>query len=65
MLQVVVDGSETVRLNGRVAAMVRYLLDRRAELERLPKLRVVFHCAGWKSVRPTLEICEDEVRIEQ
>jgi hypothetical protein len=58
-------GSETIEVNGRVAAMVGWLVARRVQIEEMPKVRIVFHCAGWKSVSPTLEICEDAVRIEQ
>ena len=57
------DGAQTYRLNGRAAAMVRYLAQRAEALNNLPnKMRLEFNCAG-RSVRPKLEICEDEVPI--
>lgn len=56
------DASYTV--TGRVAVMILYLAQQAQRLNELPKLRVEFFCAGFKVVKPKIEILEEELPVE-
>ena len=60
---IVVDDGKQVRLNGRVAAMVRWLVEQAERLNQVPKMRVEFHCNGFNHVRPKIETIESEIPV--
>ena len=64
MIVVIVNG-ERVQVDGRVAAMVRWLAEQSGRLNELPKMRLEFHCSGFNHVRPKLETIESEIPIQQ
>ncbi len=61
---IIVDDGKQVRLNGRVAAMVRWLAEQAERLNQAPKMRVEFHCSGFSHVRPKIETIESEIPIQ-
>ena len=60
---VIVDGEKRVTLDGRVAAMVRWLAEQAERLNELPKMRLEFHCSGFNHVRPKIETIESEIPV--
>ena len=62
MLQVT-DGHSSYTLDGRVAAMVRWLAERAEWLGGQKKMKVEFNCAGRK-VKPVATMIEDEDTLE-
>ena len=50
-------------LRGRAAAIARWLAANAERLNSLPQVKLTFNCAGFKSVKPKIEIIEREVRI--
>jgi len=59
------DGPRKYRLDGRVAAMVRWLAEQSDRVNRNGKfpLRVEFHCGGDK-VQPKVFEDEEPIRVE-
>ena len=59
----VIDGGHSYTLEGRVAAMVRWLTERAERLSDHRKVKVEFNCAGRK-VKPVSTVIEDGETIE-
>ncbi len=62
---IVQDSDSRVTLDGRAAAMVRYIVEYADRLNNEQKMRLEFHCAG-RVIKPKLQIFEDEtpIRVE-
>ena len=58
------DGTRVFIVTGRIAAMIRCLVERTERLNALPKMRLEFNRSGFKRVQPKLEVVEDEVPIQ-
>jgi len=57
------DGANIYTVEGRAAAMILYVAQQAVRLNALPRMRLEFHCAGFKMIRPKLEVIEDEVPV--
>jgi len=56
------DGQRIISLQGRAAAIVRWIADRADRLDGRERVKLEFNCAGNK-VRPSCAVFEDEAPI--
>jgi len=59
---IVHDGDRKCEINGRVAEMIRFLLDRSDKIARTPTIKIEHNCAGSK-IQSRLVTFDSEAKI--